>query len=102
MAFAGTVLGHHTLPSASFACDPVAPTGAAQTGTVTWQVADWTTDNTDNQALASDVYVWYSLNGGAYVFIGDFAFTSGNYLAGFGGTFSGGTATTSVPCTRRQ
>src|ERR1019366_10666896 len=56
MAFAGTVLGHHTLPSATFACD----------GTATWHVDDWTTDNTHNQALAPDIETWYSLDGGSY------------------------------------
>ena len=84
MAFAGTVLGHHTLPSATFACD----------GTVTWHVDDWTTDNTHNQALAPDIETWYSLDGGSYVKIGVFDFDQSNYLTGFGGSFSGGSATT--------
>ncbi|MFI5225814.1 MAG: hypothetical protein ACHQ3P_03975, partial [Candidatus Limnocylindrales bacterium] len=86
MLVAGTVLGHHTLPSATFACD----------GTVAWHVDSWTQDNTNNQALASDVEVWYSLDGGSYVKIGDFAFTAGNYLTGFGGTFNAGDATSVV------
>ncbi len=85
VAFAGTVLGHNTVNSATFACD----------GTVTWHVTDWTTDNTGNQALAPDVQVWYSLDGAPYVQIdGTFAFTDSNYLTGFGGTFSAGSATT--------
>jgi hypothetical protein len=57
-------------------------------------VDDWTTDNRNNQALASDLEVWYSLDGGTYVKIGDFAFTTTNYVAGFGGSFSAGSAST--------
>ena len=86
MAFVGTALGHHTLPSASFACD----------GTVTWHVDTWTQDNANNQALASDVEVYYSLDEGPYVKIGDFAFTADNYLTGIGGTFDAGDATSVV------
>lgn len=84
MVFTGTVLGHNTSNSATFDCD----------GTVTYQVNDWTTVNTRNQALASDIQVWYSLDGAAYTALPDGAFTLGNYLTGFGGTFDGSAGTT--------
>jgi hypothetical protein len=81
----GVVLGHHSLPSATFPC----------VGDITWHVDDWTTDNYNNRALADHLEVWYSLDGLLpYVYIGDFHFDASNYLTGFGGSFSGGSATT--------
>jgi hypothetical protein len=62
LAFAGTVLGHHALPSVGLSCS----------GTVTWHVDSWTTDNTNNRALAAHVEVWSSLDGGPWANIGDF------------------------------
>jgi hypothetical protein len=82
MAFVGTALGHETIATASFACD----------GTVTWHVDDWTTDNSNNQAIA-DIVVSYSLDGAPFHKIGDFSFTADNFLVGFDGTFSGDDAT---------
>ena len=84
MVFTGTVLGHSTSNFVTFDCD----------GTVTYLIKDWTTDNTGNQALASDVQVAYSLDGGSYVSLPDGSFTLGNYVAGFGGSFDGSGATT--------
>lgn len=85
MMFAGTVLGHHTLPSATFACD----------GTVTWHVDSWTGATANNEGLASDVEVSYSLDGGdSYTEIGHFDLS--DPVAGIGGTFHVADASTTV------